>query len=83
MFSQAYMFLFTSKSSNELVAWNLGPEYFLNFLQCPQAMSGFYSKYNLVHPFFRGTAVAQCLRCCSTNRKIAGSIPAGVTGIFR
>ena len=30
----------------------------------------------------RGTAVAQWLRCCATNRKIAGSIPAGVIGIF-
>jgi len=29
-----------------------------------------------------GTAVAQWLRCCATNRKIAGSIPAGVSGLF-
>ena len=29
-----------------------------------------------------GTAVEQWLRCCATNRKVAGSIPAGVTGIF-
>ena len=29
-----------------------------------------------------GTAVAQCLRCCATNRKVAGSIPAGVIGNF-
>ena len=29
-----------------------------------------------------GTAVAQWLRCCATNRKVAGSIPNGVTGIF-
>ena len=29
-----------------------------------------------------GTAVAQWLRCCATNRKIAGSIPDGVIGIF-
>ena len=29
-----------------------------------------------------GTAVAQCLRCCDTNRKVAGSIPDGVIGIF-
>ena len=29
-----------------------------------------------------GTAVAQWLRRCSTNRKVAGSIPAGVIGIF-
>ena len=30
----------------------------------------------------RGTAVAQWLRCCATNWKVAGSIPDGVTGIF-
>ena len=29
-----------------------------------------------------GTAVAQWLRYCATNRKFAGSIPAGVIGIF-
>ena len=29
-----------------------------------------------------GTAVAQWLRGCATNRKVAGSIPDGVTGIF-
>ena len=29
-----------------------------------------------------GTAVAQWLRCCATNRKVAGSIPAGVSGNF-
>ena len=31
---------------------------------------------------FGGTAVAQWLRCCGTNRKVAGSIPDGVIGIF-
>ena len=30
----------------------------------------------------RRTAVAQWLRCCATNRKVAGSIPVGVIGIF-
>jgi len=30
----------------------------------------------------RGTAVAQWLRCCARNRKVAGSIPDGVIGIF-
>ena len=30
----------------------------------------------------KGTAVAQWLRCCATNRKIAGSIPASVSGFF-
>ena len=29
-----------------------------------------------------GTMVAQWLRCCSTNRKVAGSIPDGVIGFF-
>jgi len=29
-----------------------------------------------------GTAVAQWLRPCATNRKVAGSIPDGVIGIF-
>ena len=29
-----------------------------------------------------GTAVAQGLRCCATNRKVAGSIPAGVSGFL-
>jgi len=27
-------------------------------------------------------AVTQWLRCCATNRKVAGSIPAGVIGFF-
>ena len=30
----------------------------------------------------QGTAVAQWLWCCATNRKVAGSIPAVVTGFF-
>jgi len=30
----------------------------------------------------KGTAVAQWLRCCATSRKVVGSIPAGVIGIF-
>ena len=31
---------------------------------------------------WRGTAVAQWLRCCATNRKVAVSIPDGVIGNF-
>ena len=30
----------------------------------------------------QGTAVAQWLRCCAANRKVTGSIPAGVSGFF-
>ena len=29
-----------------------------------------------------GTAVAQWLRCCAMNRKVVGSIQAGVSGFF-
>jgi len=38
---------------------------------------GKYSEYS--HTL--GTAVAQWLRCCATNRKLAGSIPDCVIGI--
>ena len=31
---------------------------------------------------YGGTAVAQWLRCCATIRKVAASIPAGVSGFF-
>jgi len=30
----------------------------------------------------RRTAVAQCLNCCATNRKVSVSIPDGVSGFF-
>jgi len=33
-------------------------------------------------PSKTGTAVAQWLRCFATNRKVAGSIPAGVSGFL-
>ena len=29
-----------------------------------------------------GLGVAQLLRCCATNRKVASSIPAGLSGFF-
>ena len=38
-------------------------------------------KIQKLHPFM-GTAVAQWLRCCDRNRKVAGSIPAGGSGFF-
>ena len=38
--------------------------------------------YDDIYIYIWGTAVAQWLRCCDTNRKVAGSIPAGVIGIF-
>jgi len=30
----------------------------------------------------KGTAVAQWLSCCATSRKVAGSIPAGISAFF-
>ena len=38
--------------------------------------------FQCVSSFIPGTAVAQWLRCCATNRKVAGLIPAGVSGFF-
>jgi len=35
----------------------------------------------LLLPFYY-SSIAQWLRCCATNRKVAGSIPAGVSGFF-
>ena len=43
---------------------------------------GFVRQIYLLLNIKLGTAVAQWLRCCATNRKVAGSIPAGVIGIF-
>ena len=37
---------------------------------------------DIILPIALKTAVAQWLRCCATNRKVAGSIPAGVSGFF-
>ena len=37
---------------------------------------------NIFCPYIPRTAVAQWLMCCATNRKVAGSIPDGVIGIF-
>jgi hypothetical protein len=38
--------------------------------------------YICIYIYIRGTAVAQRLRYCAIKRKVAGSIPGGVTGIF-
>jgi len=39
-------------------------------------------KFVILHCYVYGTAVAQWLRRCATSRKVAGSIPGGVIGIF-
>ena len=38
--------------------------------------------YYIILYYNKGTVVAQWLRFCATNRKVAGSIPDGVIGIF-
>ena len=40
------------------------------------------TKFKLIVVQQEGAAVAQWLRCCATIRKVAGSIPDGVIGIF-
>ena len=49
----------------------------LNFLE---PSGPFWASNGIALPL--GTAVAQWLRCCATNWKVAGSIPAGVSGFF-
>ena len=58
--------------SNKLINYIYIYIYILNTLAI------LYTVYHL----YTGTEVAQCLRHSATNRKIAGSIPAGVIGIF-
>ena len=38
--------------------------------------------YIYIYIYISGTTVAQWLRCCATNRKVAGSIRASVSGFF-
>ena len=47
-----------------------------NFIWCSQNKLIFYTQR------CEGTAVAQWLWCCATNRKVTGSIPASVSGFF-
>jgi len=35
---------------------------------------------DVIH-IIRATSVAQWLRCCATNRQVAGSIPDGISGV--
>ena len=51
----------------------------ISFSPLPCYLVPLRPKYSPQHPSLKG---AQWLRCCATNRKFAGSIPAGVIGIF-
>ena len=46
-------------------------------------MHHWYSEINKQLDETIGTSVAQRLRCCTKNRKVAGSIPDDVIGIFQ
>jgi len=61
--------VYTTKKNTEVLvdASKIGLELYTNT-----------AKYMIIS----GTAVAQWLRFCATNRKVACSIPAGVSGIF-
>ena len=61
----------------------LGPNIFLTtLLSKPLSLRFSHNvKYEVLRPY-KGTAVAQWLRCSATNRTVAVSIPAGVIGIF-
>ena len=52
-----------------------------NVMQCSRKDISIHS-FIVTITGYRGTAVAQWLRCCAANLKVAGSIPNGVTGIF-
>ena len=55
--------------------------YFQHFHGLTTLKSKIINNFKILHIMW-GTAVAQWLRCCATNRKVAGSIPAGVSGFF-
>jgi hypothetical protein len=55
-------------------------EYFMALLSPANKDFPFFLFF--VHEDVWGVAVAQWLRYCATNREVAGSIPAGVNGIF-
>jgi hypothetical protein len=46
-------------------------------------VSPYTGTFYLLCASVKGTAVAQWLRFCATNRKVAGSIQDGVIGFFR
>ena len=45
-------------------------------------ITAYYCDLHTTYMHETGNAVAQWLRCGATNRKVAGSIPSGVTGFF-
>ena len=74
--------------TNKLFPWNSfeynSANYASILLNAPfhQVTQPKFGTYLMHLPCVLGTAVAQWLRCCATNRKVASSIPDGVIGIF-
>jgi hypothetical protein len=64
------------------VSWSQSHIYHCQWLSCRKSFEGQTSRFKLATLYLRGHAVAQWLRHCATNQKIAGSIPDGVIGIF-
>ena len=57
--------------------------YLVPHIRCITCTADQQTHFDFIHALLlSGTAVAQWLRCCATNRKVAGSIPAGVSGFF-
>ena len=56
--------------------------YIFLFLMCNCGIRFILLLFYCPNNIWWGTAVAQWLRCCATNRKVAGSISAGVSGFF-
>ena len=54
----------------------------LNLTRITDSFHGNLCKFEIIHLSSRGVAVAEWLRCCATNRKVAGSIPTGVARIL-
>jgi hypothetical protein len=50
--------------------------------QAPHWVITIMPNNNAYYHLLFGTAVAQWLRCCAKNRKVAGAIPDDVIGIF-
>ena len=60
--------------------WSYNPLFFLQ--KAPRGREVLKYKTNVLIKCEWRTAAAQWLRCCATKRKVASSIPDGVTGIF-
>jgi hypothetical protein len=76
------VYLYTKNINHLFYASNFMALYIIRALHVVTYTKYLYY-YNLMGPpSYRGTAVAQWLRCCATNRKVSGSIPAGVSGFF-